>query len=127
MIDFSAVKAIRTEEEYQAALAAIRPYFDDEPDTDTEAGARFEALAILIGHYEDRRFPIAPPTPLEALRFRMEQSGRTQADLAALLNSRSRASEILSGRRALSLDQIRTLHRAWGIPVASLVGEAERA
>lgn len=127
MIDFSAIKAIRTEEEYRAALAAVRPFFSDEPDPESEEGARFEALSLLIERYEDRHFPIAPPTPLEAIHFRMEQGGQSQADLANLLGSRSRASEILSGKRGLTLEQIRILHKAWGIPLLSLVGDAEHA
>ncbi len=123
MIDFEALKAIRTEDEYQAALKAIRPYFDDEPDVDTDAGARFEALAMLIGHYEDRHYRIDPPTPVEAIKFRMEQAGWTRADLVDLLGSRSRVSEILAGKRNLTVGQIRRLHDAWGIPAGVLIGE----
>ena len=127
MFDFSSVRAIRSEDEYEAALAAVRPFFDAEPDVDSEAGAHFEALALLIESYEAKHYPMTPPHPLDAIRFRMEQAGHTQADLAAVLGSRSRASEILSGKRELTIDQIRKIHHAWGIPVASLIGELEDA
>jgi HTH-type transcriptional regulator / antitoxin HigA len=127
MIDFNAVRAIQDEAEYETALLAVRPYFEHEPEPGTDAAARFEGLAQLIEAYEAKRYPIPMPRPLEALTFRMEQGGHTQADLAHLLGSRSRASEILTGKRDLTLDQIRKLHKAWGIPTASLVGELEDA
>ena len=104
-----------------------KQYFEREPVRGTPEADRFEVLAILIGRYEDEHYAIAAPTPLEALRFRMEHSGRTQSDLAALLGSRSRASEILAGKKGLTLDQIRLLSATWSIPVSSLVGELPRA
>lgn len=127
MLDFNQVRAIRTEDEYAAAMTALRPLFDADPDPASEDGARLEALALLIEHYESARFPIPKATPLEVLKFMMEQNGRTQSDLSALLHSRSRASEILNGRRELTLDQIRLLAREWHIPAGALVGEPEAA
>jgi HTH-type transcriptional regulator/antitoxin HigA len=121
------LRPIRSQSDYEAALAEIEAFFDDEPERGTPEADRFEVLSILIGKYEDEHFPIPAPTPLEGLRFRMEHAGRTQADLAHLLGSRSRASEILAGKRELTLDQIRKLHREWRIPVAILVGELEDA
>ena len=123
MNNHQSLRPIRNDQDYEAALAEIESFFDREPVRGTPEGDRFEILAILVGKYEDEHFPITAPTPLEALRFRMEHSGKTQADLAELLDSRSRASEILSGKRDLTLDQIRKLHREWRIPVAVLVGE----
>ncbi|WP_091739817.1 helix-turn-helix domain-containing protein [Phenylobacterium immobile] len=127
MFDFSAVRAIRTDEEHEAALRELRPLFEADPDPASEEGARLDALALLIEHYEEGRWPIAKASPLEVLKFMMEQNDRTQADLSALLNSRSRASEILSGKRELTLDQIRLLAREWHIPAAALIGELEPA
>ncbi len=121
------LRPIRTEADYDAALAEVERYFDKEPARGAPEADRFELLGILLAKYEDEHFPIAAPTPVEALRFRMEHGGKTQADLADLLGSRSRASEILSGKRDLTLDQIRKLHREWRIPVAVLVGEMKYA
>jgi HTH-type transcriptional regulator/antitoxin HigA len=87
--------------------------------------AELDALATLVEHYEDKRWPMAPVEPLAALSFAMEQQGPAQADLAALLGSRSRASEILSDKRALTLDQIRLIAHRWHVPVSLLVGQLE--
>jgi HTH-type transcriptional regulator/antitoxin HigA len=75
----------------------------------------------LIEAYERERWPIDPPDPVEAIRYCMEQQGRSQSDLAVLLGSRSRASEILSRRRPLTLEMVRKLHLEWGIPAESLL------
>jgi HTH-type transcriptional regulator/antitoxin HigA len=89
------------------------------------AAAELEVLAILVERYERHAFPIDPPSPLDAIRFRMEQMGYGQADLARLLKSRSRASEILSGKaRSLPLRAIRRLHDEWHIPADVLIRRA---
>src|SRR5439155_539594 len=67
--------------------------------------------------------PIGPPTPLEAIRFRMDQLGYTQRDLVEVLGSKSHTSEVLRGRRRLTLDMIRKLHAAWGIPAEALIAD----
>lgn len=126
MSDFS-IRPIRTNSDYEAASAEIEAFFDREPERGTPEADRFEVLPILIGEDEDGHVPIPVPTPLEALRFRMEQAGKTQAGLARLLGSRSRGSESLAGKRELTLDQIRNLHRETRIPVDVLVGETEDA
>jgi HTH-type transcriptional regulator/antitoxin HigA len=119
------IRPIRNDEDHRAALAEIERLWDAEPGSDDEA--RMDALATLVDHYEATRWPVSPVAPLEMLKFMMEQSGRTQADLGHLLGSRSRASEIMNGKRELTLDQIRLLAREWKIPVAALVGEREPA
>jgi HTH-type transcriptional regulator/antitoxin HigA len=96
------------------------------PD-DSDEAAYMDALATLVDRYERQRWPIDAATPLEALKFAMEQKGYAQTDLAALLGSRSRASEILNGKRDLTLEQIRLLSRHWHVPVAALVGTSEAA
>jgi HTH-type transcriptional regulator / antitoxin HigA len=127
MLDFSAVRTIRSDEEYEVALRELRPLFEADPDPASEAGAHLEGLALLIEAYENARWPIPKATPIEVLKFMMEQNDRTQADLGRLLGSRSRASEIMSGKRDLTLDYIRLLSREWHIPAAALVGELEAA
>jgi antitoxin component HigA of HigAB toxin-antitoxin module len=124
---FDPIHVIHTEAEYAAALAEFEAYFDAEPAPGTPAGDRFELLGLLLAKYEAERHPIPEAAPLDVLRFMMEANGRTQADLAALFGSRSRASEVLGGKRELSLSQIRQLAREWKIPVAALVGELEAA
>ena len=121
------IKPIRTDADHEAALKEFEGYFDNEPAPGSPEADRFELLGLVINHYEDARYPMPHVAPIEALTFSMAHSGHTQADLARLLGSRSRASEILSGKRGLTLDQIRILARAWRIPAAALVGEMQDA
>lgn len=115
------IRPLRTEADYDWALAEIAAYFTREPRPGTQEADRFDVLAALIAEYERRHWPIDPPDPAAAIRARMEQAAYTQADLAQLLGSRSRASEILSGRRALTMEQARRLHEAWNIPAEALI------
>jgi HTH-type transcriptional regulator/antitoxin HigA len=79
-------------------------------------------LGILVAAYEDAHWPILPPDPVDAIKFHMEQNGLRQKDLADVLGSASRASEILHRRRTLTIEMIRAIHDAWNIPLDSLVG-----
>jgi HTH-type transcriptional regulator/antitoxin HigA len=115
------IRPLRTEADYDWALAEIEAYFRREPIPGTPQADRFDVLAALIAEYERRHWPIDPPDPGAAIRARMEQAGYTQADLARLLGSRSRASEILTGRRGLTMEQARRLHEAWRIPAEVLI------
>lgn len=115
------IRPIRTEADYDWALAEIERYFDDEPAPGTPEAARFDVLAALIEGYEARHWPIDPPDPVEAIRFRMAASGYTQADLANLLGSRSRASELLHRKRGISMEQAHRLHTEWRIPAEVLI------
>ena len=114
-------RPIRTEAEYKAALTEIEPFFDREPTKGTAEADRFDLLALLIEAYEEQRHPIGPPHPVEMIRHRMRTSGYVQADLAALLGSRARASEILTMKRRLTLDMVRKLSRSWKIPAETLI------
>jgi HTH-type transcriptional regulator / antitoxin HigA len=114
-------RPIHTEAEYDAALAEVEAYFDREPASGTPEGDRFEVLLALIGAYEQQRWAIAPPDAVNAIREVMAMRNYTQADLARLLGSRSRASEILNRRRGLTIEQARLLHREWRIPAESLI------
>jgi HTH-type transcriptional regulator/antitoxin HigA len=112
---------IRTEADYKAALKLVEPYFDDEPKPGSEAGAHFDALVTLIEAYEAKHFPIAPPTPVEAIKFRMEQAGLTVKDLEPIIGKSNRVYEIFSGRRPLTLSMIQRLHTELGIPAEVLI------
>jgi HTH-type transcriptional regulator/antitoxin HigA len=115
------LRPIRTEADYKAALKQVEPYFDDEPKPGSEAGAHFDALVTLIEAYEARHFPIAPPTPVEAIKFRMEQAGLTVKDLEPIIGKSNRVYEVFSGRRPLTLSMIQRLHAQLGIPAEILI------
>lgn len=115
------VRPIKTEADYDWALAEIERYFDAEPELGSPDSQRFDVLASLIEHYEAHAWPIGLPDPVDAIRYRMEQTGRTQADLAKLLGSRPRASEVLSRRRAITREQAFRLHQEWNIPAEVLI------
>ena len=100
-------KIIKTEAEYQATLARIERIFDAKPGT--PKGDELELLLLLVETYEDQAYPIDPPDPITALRFRMEQQGLKPKDLSPYLGSMSKVSEVLRGRRTLSLTMIRKL------------------
>jgi HTH-type transcriptional regulator/antitoxin HigA len=116
-------KVIKNDAEHDEALAEIDALLDSDPDPGSEEADRLELLAFLIEDYESRRFPIGAPEPIEAIRFRMEQQGLTQRDLVPYIGSRSKASEVLSGKRPLSLPMIRALHSGLGIPAQVLLQE----
>jgi HTH-type transcriptional regulator/antitoxin HigA len=119
------IRPIRTEEDHAAALRRIEALWGAAPDT--PEGDELDVLATLVERYEETRWPVQAASPVDFLKFMMRQNGRTQRDLAALLDSRSRASEILTGKRDLTLGQIRLLARHWRIPAAALIGELEDA
>ena len=118
-------KVIKTHEEYQTALAEIEPLIDLDPEPETSEADRLELLSLLIRDYEDREFPIDPPDPIEAIRFRMEQQGLRQRDLVAFIGSRSKVSEVLSRKRPLSLSMVRALSVGLEIPIEILARESE--
>ncbi|MCK4548303.1 MAG: ImmA/IrrE family metallo-endopeptidase [Candidatus Eisenbacteria sp.] len=116
-------KVIKNRSEYEAALREMETLVSSDPLPNTEDGARLELLALLISTYEDERFPVANPTAAEAIRFRMEQLGLTQRDLVPYIGSRSRVSEVLNGKRSLTMKMARALHRELRIPAGSLLQE----
>jgi HTH-type transcriptional regulator/antitoxin HigA len=113
-------RVIKTESECAAALARIDELMDAKPNT--PRGDELELLALLVHDYEERAFPIDKPDPVTAIRFRMEQQGLQPKDLVPFLGSRSRVSEVLSGRRNLSLKMIRSLVGGLGVPAEVLLG-----
>jgi HTH-type transcriptional regulator/antitoxin HigA len=115
------IHPIRTEADYQAALQLVAPYFDHEPELDSDPGAHFEALLTLIEAYEAKHYPIAPPDPLQAIKFRMEQQGLKPKDLEPMIGRRNRVYEVLNGKRKLTMAMVRKLHTGLGIPAESLI------
>ncbi|UHS60255.1 type II toxin-antitoxin system HigA family antitoxin [Agrobacterium vaccinii] len=115
------IRAIKTDADLAWAIAEISPYFDNPPDLGTPDADRFDVLATLIEAFENKHYHIDAPEPVELIKTHMEMTGRTQGDLAALFGSRSRASEVLNRKRALTVDMIHRLHKEWGIPAESLV------
>jgi HTH-type transcriptional regulator / antitoxin HigA len=113
------IKPIRTEDDYEAALLQIESLMDAEADT-PEAD-ELEVLATLVELYEEKHFPIDWPDPIAAIRFRMEQAELTPRDLIPLLGSRAKVSEVLSGKRSLTLQMMRALHEHLGIPAEVLL------
>lgn len=113
------LKPIKTKKDYQRALDRLEVIFDAKKGTDQ--GDELEILGILIEQYENEHFPIDLPDPIEAIKFRMEQMGYTQTDLARIVGLKSRASEILNRKRKLSLDMIRQLHEKLNIPTEVLI------
>jgi HTH-type transcriptional regulator / antitoxin HigA len=114
-------KVIKTTKEYAEALQRLELIFDARKGS--KEGDELELLSMLIAHYEDENFKIDFPDPIEAIKFRMEQLGYKQKDLAELMGFKSRVSEILNRKRKLTLDMIRRLHDVLGIPTDVLIQE----
>lgn len=123
MMNLDAIRTLQDEAEYEAALAAVRPYFENEPEADTPEAAHFDALVLLIEDYEAKHYPIPRAAPVDVLKFVMEANHYTRADLIDVIGSKARAADLLNGRREINLDQIRKISRAWRIPVGALVGD----
>lgn len=115
------IRPLRSEADYGAAIKEIERYFEKEPEPGTAEADQFDLLAMVIADYEAKHWPIDAPDPIDAIKYRMEQKGYSQTDLAALLGSRSRASEILSRKRPLTMEMAWKLNREWGIPAESLI------
>jgi HTH-type transcriptional regulator/antitoxin HigA len=114
----SVVRPIRNDSDYAAALERIDSLMDSSED-----GDELEVLVTLVEAYEDQNFPIDLPSPIEAIMFRMEQEGLTQSDLAKYIGGRAKVSEVLSGKRPLTINMIRALNRHLGIPADVLIGD----
>jgi HTH-type transcriptional regulator/antitoxin HigA len=115
------LRPLRNDQDHAQALSEIERLWNAAPGTPEHD--RLEVLGLLVNAYEDFRWPIEPGDPVVAIKFQMEQAGHTQADLAELLGSRSRASEILRGKRPLTMEMAAKLHRAWRIPAECLLSE----
>ncbi|MEO8172411.1 MAG: helix-turn-helix domain-containing protein [Sediminibacterium sp.] len=115
------VKIIRTKRDYQSALERFEKIFQAKAGTVDSDEA--DVLALLIKNYEDLHFAVAAPDPLEAIRYRMEQQGLTNSDLASILGYKSRVTDLFNGHRKLNLGMIRKLHKHLHISYDTLVRE----
>ena len=107
------IKAIRTEADYEAALARIDALMDAE--TNTPEGDELDVLTDLVEHYEEKSVPMGLPSPVAAIEFRLEQAGLTPRDLIPFMGSRAKVSEVLSGKRSLTMPMARALLEHFGI------------
>ena len=121
------IRPIHTDEDYRAALKNVSALFDNEPEPGTPEGDYFDIMITLIEAYESKQFPVDLPNPIDAIKFRMEQSGLSAADLAPAIGRTNRVYEVLNGKRALTLPMIWKLHDLFGIPAESLIKPIKQA
>ncbi len=119
------IKAIRTEADYLAALQEVSTLIDLDPAIDSPEGERLDVLGTLVQSYETKHYPIDPPDPIEAIKFRMDQSGMTVKDLVPYIGQLNRVYEVLSYKRSLSLSMIRRLSDGLHIPAEVLIRDYE--
>lgn len=113
------LKPIRSERDYEEALAEVEDLWGAKAGTPD--GDRLDILATLIDAYEAKAYPMDPPDPVEAIRFRMEQQGLTRKDLEPMIGPRNRVADVLNRKRSLSIDMIRQLHSRLGISAEVLI------
>jgi len=119
------VKPIRSRQDYEAALKEVDRLWGAEAGT--RAGDRLDVLATLIDAYEAEHYPLDPPDPIEAIKFRMEQQGLTRRDLEELIGTRTRIAEVLNRKRGLSIGMIRRLHARLGISAEVLIRPSRKS
>jgi HTH-type transcriptional regulator/antitoxin HigA len=119
------IHPIHTDADHEAAITRIEALWDAPPGTPEHD--ELEVLGVLVAAYEERRWSILPPDPVDAIKFHMQQNGFKQKDLAGIIGSASRASEVINRRRPLTGEMIKAIHTAWSIPLESLIGLADRA
>ena len=119
------IQPIHTDTDHAVALARIDALWG--AVSGTPAADELEILVTLVADYEDRHHPILPPDPIEAIRFRMDQLGLTRKDLEPMVGSRARVSEVLAGKRPLTLAMIRRLRKGLGVPADVLIGGEDLA
>jgi HTH-type transcriptional regulator/antitoxin HigA len=118
------IRPIRTKADYRAALKEIDTLMTAEPDTPD--GERLDVLATLVEAYEKKHYRLDPPDPVEAIKFRMEQTGMTPKDLVPMIGRINRVYEVLARKRPLTLAMIQRLHNDLGIPAESLIKQPDR-
>lgn len=115
------IRPIRNDEDLEWAISEVARYFELEPELGSADAERFDVLSTLIEAYEDKHHPIEIPDPVTAIVSHMEMRGLKQRDLAIVLGSASRASEIVNRKRMLNVDMIQRLHAQWKIPAEALI------
>src|SRR6266571_4142245 len=119
------IRPLKTEADYNDALVEIEQLWG--ADVNTPAGDKLDILVTLVEAYENVHYPIDPPDPIEAIKFRMEQMGLSRKDLEPYIGKRGRVAEVLNRQRGLSLSMIRRLHAYLHIPLESLIGQSEQS
>ncbi len=117
-------KILKTEQEYNEACERIYTLINSNEkaiEPESPEGEEMELLSLLVEKYEQERYPVEAPNPIEAIKFRMEQMNLKQADIAPLFGGKTRVSEVLHGKRPLTLKMITLLNRYLGIPLESLI------
>ena len=115
------IRPIRTNADYKATLKEVSALMESDPDLGTPAGDRLDILVTLVQAYEAKYLPIDAPDPVEAIKFRMDQSGLSVKDLEPIIGKSNRVYEILNRKRPLTLAMIRRLHKSLGIPAEVLI------
>ena len=113
------IKPIKTEQDYNMSIKRIEELWGAKRDT--PEGDELDLLCTLVESYEMKHYPITPPDPIDAIKFRMEQMGMTNADMVKYLGSQSRVSEILNGKRKLTLKMVKSLYKGLKIPAEILL------
>lgn len=119
------IKVIKTEQDYQEALKLLEELIGRDPDPESAEGEQLSLLSTLIHDYESKAFPATLPNPIDAIKFRMDQANLKPVDLIPYLGSRSRVSEILSGKRQLTIEMVRALSEGLGIPAKVLIKQPD--
>jgi HTH-type transcriptional regulator / antitoxin HigA len=118
------LKPIRTKADYEKALSDVEHLWGAK--SGTPKGDRLDVLATLIDAYEAEHYPMEPPDPVEAIKFRMEQQGLSRKDLEPLIGTRTRVAEVLNRKRSLSIGMIRRLHDRLGISAEVLIRPSQK-
>ena len=121
------IRPIRSDADYRRTLKEVAALIEVDPEWGSPEGERLDVLTTLVQAYEARHFPIGTPDPVEAIKFRMEQSGLSVKDLERIIGKSNRVYEVLNRRRPLTLAMIRRLHRDLGIPAEVLIAETASA
>ena len=119
------IQPIKTEQDYDLALSTIEELWEAKEGTDE--GDRLDILITLVDAYEQVNHPIYPPDPVAAIEFHMDQNELTRVDLEEYIGTRARVSEVLNGKRGLSIEMIRNLHEGLGIPLESLIARPKES
>jgi HTH-type transcriptional regulator / antitoxin HigA len=118
------IRPIHTPTDYEATLKEISALMESDPELGTLQGDRLDILTTLVQAYEAKHHPITAPDPVEAIKFRMEQSGLSVKDMEPIIGKSNRVYEVLNRKRPLTLAMIRRLHQSLGIPANVLIGES---
>ncbi|CAN5655239.1 type II toxin-antitoxin system HigA family antitoxin [soil metagenome] len=118
------IRPIHDDDDLAWAIGEVSVYFEHPPEPGSDEADRFDVLSDLIEAHENKHHPVSAPDARSLIIAFMEMTGRTQADLALLFESRPRASEVLSGKRALSMEMVRRLTREWGLPAEALIRQS---